>query len=154
MTVYGLENLRLALGKPLTGARRYVLGFAKRNDPFGQGITELSFGYSQLVVRPGPNEDYLVITGGPLDIAGLSSEYWTEVDLVRDHGWQPAGKLAHVDVFTDGTEDVALLFSFDSDERFSIVLCDTDVAIGRELELFAADPNRVSPAFRIRIGLE
>jgi hypothetical protein len=57
-----------------------------------------------------------------------------------------------VDVFTDGTEDVALLFEFDSGDRFSVVLCDTDVAIGRELEPFRSDPNRVEPCFRTRGG--
>jgi hypothetical protein len=152
MSIRGLENVRQAVGKPLTGARRYVLGLGRTNDAFGHGITELTFEDTQIVIRPGPNEDYLVVDTGPLDPSGLNREYWTEVDLVRDHIWQPSGRLKHVDVFTDGIEDVALVFHFDSDERFSVVLCDTDVAIGRELELFGADPNKVLPVFRARIA--
>src|SRR5262245_32333355 len=128
MSIRGLEDVRRALGKRLTGARRYVLGPGRTPDPFGHGITELTFEDAQFVVRPGPNEDYLVVDVGPLDPSGLSPEYWTEVDLVRDQGWRPSGRLEHVDVFTDGIEDVALIFHFDEGERFSVVLCDTDVA--------------------------
>lgn len=151
MPTRGLEHVRRVLRKRLTGARRYVLGLGDTNDAFGHGITEVSFEDVQLVVRPGPNEDYLVADVGPLDPSDLDPEYWTEVDLIRDHGWQPSGQLKQVDVFSDGYEDVALVFHFDSAERFSIVLCDTDVALGRELELFGTDPNMVHPVFRDRI---
>lgn len=152
MTTRGLEHVRRVLGKRLTGARRYVLGLGHTNDAFGHGITELTFEDVQIVIRPGPNEDYLVVDAGPLEPSDLNREYWTEVDLIRDQGWQPSGQLKQVDVFTDGVEDVALVFHFDSDERFSIVLCDTDVALGRELELFGTDPNKVLPVFRDRIA--
>ncbi len=152
MPTRGLENIRQALGKPLTGARRYVLGLGRANDAFGHGITELTFEDTQLVIRPGPNEDYLVVDEGAIDPTGLNPEYWTEVDLVKDYCWRPSGQLNHVDVFTDGIEDVALIFHFDSNERFSVVLCDTDVALGRELELFGSDPNKVLPVFRARIA--
>jgi len=152
MSTRGLENIRRALGKPLTRARRYVLELGSANDAFGHGITELTFEDAQIVIRPGPNEDYLVVDTGPLDPSELDPEYWTEVDLVRDYGWQLSGYLKHVDVFTDGIEDVALVFHFESDEQFSIVLCDTDVAIGRELETFGTDPNKVAPVFRARIA--
>jgi hypothetical protein len=152
MSTPGLENIGQALGKSLTRARRYVLGFGHANDAFGHGITELTFEDAQLVIRPGPNEDYIVVDTGPLDPSGLNREDWTEVDLVGDYGWRLSGHLKHVDVFTDGFEDVALVFQFDSDERFSVVLCDTDVALGRELELFGTDPNKVQPVFRARIA--
>jgi hypothetical protein len=152
MATRGLENIRRVLGKRLTGARRYVLGFGRTNDAFGHGITELTFEDAQLVIGPGPNEDYLVVDTGPLDPGGLNREYWTEVDLARDQRWLPSGRLKHVDVFTDGVEDVALVFHLDSDERFSVVLCDTDVALGRELELFGTDPNKVQPIFRASIA--
>ena len=152
MTVRGLDHLGSVVGKELTMTRRYILGLGRANDAFGHGITELTFDGVQLVVRPGPNEDYLVVESGPLDARRLDQEYWTEVNLARDDRWRPRGRLAHVDVFTDGTEDVALLFEFDSGDRFSIVLCDSDVAIGRELEPFRNDPNRVEPHFRIRVG--
>src|SRR5262245_38029757 len=151
MSTRGLENIRQALGKSLTRARRYVLGLGRANDAFGHGITELTFEDAQLVIRPGANEDYLVVDTGPLDPSGLNLEYWTEVDLVGDYGWQPSGHLNHVNVFTDGFEDVALVFQFDSGERFSVVLCDTDVAIGRELEVFGTDLNKVQPGFRANI---
>lgn len=151
MSTRGLENVRQALGKPLTGARRYVLGLGHANDVYGHGITELTFEDVQLVIRPGPNEDYLVVDVGPFDPSGLDREYWTEVDLVRDCGWRTSGQLKYVDVFTDGVEDVALVFHFDTAEQFSLVLCDTDVALGRELELFGSDPNRVLPMFRSRV---
>ena len=77
---------------------------------------------------------------------------WTAVDLVRDKGWHPPGQLKHVDIFTDGLEDVALVFHFDSEEQFSVVLCDTDVRLGRDLELFEDDPNGVVPVFRTRVS--
>ena len=153
MVARGLEKLRQALGKSLTRGRRYVLGLGRSNDAFGHGITELTFDDLQLVIGPGPNEDYLVIESGPVDPGGLEREYWTAVDLTRDHEWRLHGRLKCVDVFTDGIEDVAVLFVFDRGDRFSVVLCDTDVVIGRELEPFASDPNGVEPSFRTRIEL-
>jgi len=101
---------------------------------------------------PFPSNKGEVVDTGPLDPSGLNRNYWTEVDLVRDYGWQLSGHLKHVDVSTDGFEDVALVFQFDSDGRFSVALCDTDVALGRELELFGSDPNKVQPVFRARIA--
>jgi hypothetical protein len=120
MSTRGLENIRQALGKPLTRARRCVFWLGCANDAFGHGITELTFEDAQIVIRPGPNEDYLVVDTGPLDPSGLEPEYWTEVDLVRDYGWQLSGYLKHI--------------------------------IGRELELFGTDPNKVAPVFRARIA--
>jgi len=148
-----MQNLEHALGKTLSKARRYVLGLGRTNDAFGHGITELTFEDVRLVIRPGPNEDYLVIDAGTVDAGGLNHDYWTEVDLINDQKWLIRGRLMQVDVFTDGFEDVALVFNFDSNDRFSIVLCDTDVAIGRELELFARDPNKVQPILRTTIAI-
>ena len=147
MPVRGLDELRAVLGKNLTGAYRYVLASTK--DAFGHGITELEFENTRVVIRPGPNEDYLVVEQGPLDSTSLRPEYWTKVELFKDSGWQ----LKEVSVFTDGTEDVALVFAFRSGQQFSIVLCDTDVAIGRDLELFETDPNKIHPVFRTSIAL-
>jgi hypothetical protein len=148
MTASGLENLCQMIGKKLTGVRRYVLGLGRANDILGHGITELSFEEAVLVIRPGPNEDYLVVENGPLEADRLDRDYWTEVDLVRQHAWTIQGRLERVQVFTDGAEDVALVFEFDNGEQFSIVLCDTDVAIGRGLERFAGDPHNVRPVLR------
>jgi hypothetical protein len=150
MEVRGLEILSSVIGKSLTGARRYVLG--EPHDAFGHGITELAFEDAKVIVRGGPDEDYLVIETGPLDTTRIEPAYWTEVDLVRDHAWRFSGTLTRVDVYTFELEDVALLFHFDSGEQFSIVLCDTDVAVGRGLERFADDPNRVRPALRTTIA--
>lgn len=152
MSIRGLENIRQALGKPLTGTHRYVLGLERTNDAFGHGITELIFIDAQLVIRAGPNEDYLVVEEGPFDAQTLNREYWTQIDLIRDRGWHPLGQLKYVDIFTDGLEDVALVFHFDSNEQFSVVLCDTDVALGRDLEFFETDPNGVRPVLRTRIS--
>ncbi len=121
MSIPGLDNIRQAIGKPLTRACRYVLGLGRANDAFGHGITELTFEDTQLVIRPGPNEDYLIVDMGPFDPSGLNHEYWTEVNLIRGYSWRMSGYLKYVDVFTDGFEDIALVFQFDSDERFSIV---------------------------------
>lgn len=152
MTIRGFDHLRAALGQRLTGVRRQVLGLGRASDAFGHGITELTFERVSVVVRPGPDEDYLIVEEGPLDASSLDREFWSEVDLVQERGWKRSGILQGVEVFTDGVEDVALLFGFDSGERFSLVLCDGDAAVGHKLERFALDPNQVRPALRTRLG--
>ena len=67
MAARGLENVRQVLGKRLTAAHRNVLGVERTHDAFGHGITVLAFEGAQLVVRPGPDEDYLVIDTGSFD---------------------------------------------------------------------------------------
>lgn len=62
-----------------------------------------------------------------------------------------SGLLSYVDVLTDGFEDVALVFHFDSSDQFSVTLCDTDVAIGHDLEVFTSDPNEIRPVMRCRL---
>ena len=151
MSVHGSEHIEKALGKHLTAARRHVLGLGRSNDAFGHGVTELDFENVRLVIRPGPNEDYLVIEESPFDANRLDREYWTSVDLMREYAWHSEGRLQYVDIFTDGIEDVALVFRFDSGDRFSLVLRDTDAAVGRELELFEVGCNKIVPAFRTRI---
>jgi hypothetical protein len=152
MSIHGAEHIRQALGKQLTGARRCVFSLGCANDAFGHGITELTFENMKLVIRPGPNEDYLIVEAQSFDPGSLDPEYWTPVDLVRDHGWQPAGLLKHVNIFTDGIEDVALVFHFDSGDRFSLVLHDTDASLARELELFETGPDSVLPTLKTRIA--
>jgi hypothetical protein len=44
------------------------------------------------------------------------------------------------------------MFQFDSGERFSVALCDTDVDLGRELEVFGTDPSKAPPVFRAKIA--
>ncbi|WP_437646442.1 hypothetical protein [Sorangium sp. So ce362] len=151
MAAHGLSKLYNTIGKRLIHARRFVLGLGRTNDAFGHGITELVFSGTLLVVRPGSNEDYLVIEDGPVDPSDLDMSYWSEVSLTSEFHWGPRGQLEHVDVFAADSEDVALVFEFSGGEAFSIVLCDGDVAIGRRLELFVSDPNHVRPEFQARI---
>lgn len=148
VTAVGLEALGAAVGKHLTRAHRHVLG---AGGPFGHGITELTFDDVQLVVRPGPNEDYLVVESGPLDASALDREFWTAFELTGG-AWGPTGRLVDIDVYTDGHEDVALVFRFDGGDRFSVVLVDTDVVIARELEPLAGDPNQARPLLRTTIS--
>jgi hypothetical protein len=152
MTVHGIQHIDSVLGRSVIGVRRYVMGLRRSDDVFGHGVTEFDFEGVKLVVRPGPNEDYLVVEQGEIDRENLDPEYWTKVDLSDEREWMPAGRLKHVDVFSDGIEDVALVFSFDSGEQCSVVLCDTDVALGRGLERFSTDPNKIRPSLRTRIG--
>lgn len=56
------------------------------------------------------------------------------------------------DVFADGVEDVVLVFHLDSGERFSVVLYDAGVVLGRDSELFGTDPNEVQPVLRASIA--
>jgi hypothetical protein len=150
MSAQGIEIILPAVGKRLTHARRFVLGLGRSNGPLGHGMTELTFEDSTLTVSPGPNEDYLEITSGPISTQAPASEHWDEVDLA-ELGWGPDGRLRRVDIYSDGLEDVALVFVMDSLETFSLVLCDTDAALGNALELFDSDPNKVRPVLRTTI---
>lgn len=152
MTAHGLATLREALGRPLTSVRRYVLGLGESNDEFGHGVTELGFAGVNIVVRAGPNEDYLVFEEGPFDARGLDLQYWTGVDVFGTGMWRKEGRLQNVDVYSDGADDVALVFLIDSGDQFSITLCDTDVALSEGLEPFASDPNQVKPVLRTTVS--
>ncbi len=144
--------LRLAIGKRLTELRRYVLGLGRSNDERGHGFTELVFGTYSIVVGPGPNEDYIVIEQGPL--RALDPQYWTLVYTPNVEDWRRylGAKLESIEVYTDGKEDVALLFTFEDRKAFSILLCDTDLIISEKLEEFENTPGETKPKLRIRIG--
>lgn len=150
----GLAVLRGALGRELGAVARLVLGLGKSNDECGHGITELSFGELKLVVRPGPNEDYIVVQEGTLSGQAIDREYWSPVDFSRRPEWKHRlGKtLDFVDCYSDGHEDVALVFHLEGGDHFSIVLCDTDLMIAEELEPFERDPGGTVPVFRERLG--
>lgn len=74
--IRGLNFVRRVLGRPLTGVRRFVLGLGSMNDAFGHGITEFTFDDLQLVIAPGPDEDYLVVELGAIDPKWINHEYY------------------------------------------------------------------------------
>ncbi|MCP3964271.1 MAG: hypothetical protein GY719_41105 [bacterium] len=99
-------------------------------------MTELAFDQLLLIVRPGPNEDYIVIEqGAPKD---LDPQYWTPVEAHQSSSLSRflGARLDSIELFTDGQDDVGLLFHFEGGESFSIVLCDTDLLFAEGLEPF------------------
>lgn len=151
----GFCSLKDALGLKLQGVRRFILGLGTSNDETGHGITILTLGDKEFVVRPGPNEDYIEVAAGPIDTSGLDSEHWTEVDLTARPEWYflVGRELEFVDCYSDGIEDVALVFNLAGGQHFSLALCDTDLVIAEELEPFQKDPERTIPVFRERIAI-
>jgi len=159
-----LPLLRPALGQKLQSIQRWVLSSADDPDPFGHGITQLVFENAQLVIAPGPNEDHIVIDRAPIDEDGagpsalgqdrLDPEYWRRVDLENIGKWSRFidQALIYVDCFSDGRDDVALVFYFEAGDRFSIVLSNTDLVVAEGLEPFQDDLEDVVPRFRQRIG--
>lgn len=144
----GSALLRLAIGKRLTDFRRYVLGLGQSNDKLGHGVTELAFDHLILTVRPGTNEDYIVIERG--QARGLNPRYWTLVEAEQiPQGARCVGaRLQSVDLYTDGQEDVALQFHFDENRSFSLILCDTDLRMAEGLETLYGALERVEPRLR------
>jgi hypothetical protein len=127
------------------------LGLGTSNDEWGHGITELEFEKLILTVRPGPNEDYILVEGGsPRD---LDAEYWTLIEAQQVSNW--AGylglQLESIDLYTDGREDVALVFHLEDGRSFSIVLCDTDLSMAQALEPFGSALESVTPQLRERL---
>ena len=149
----GLCFLRDALGLKLHGVRRFILGLGASNDETGHGITILTLDEREVVVRPGPNEDYIEVLPGPFDARQLDSEHWTEVDLTARPAWRSlvGRELEFVDCYSDGVEDVALVFNLAGEQHFSVALCDTDLVVAEELEPFQGDPEQTVPVFRERI---
>src|SRR2546423_14239629 len=104
--IRGLTLLKKTLGRKLLRIVRYVLGFPKTNDALGHGITELHFEEFVISIRPGPNEDFIIIDQGELDGASLNPSYWSKLELsFRDEFTTYIGKkLRQVDLYTDGIE--------------------------------------------------
>jgi len=127
------------------------LGLGRSNDEWGHGITALKFDRLTLVVRPGPNEDYILVEEGPP--RDLDAEYWTLVEAQQVPDWSGylGGRLGSIDLYTDGRDDVAVVFHFESGTSFSIVLCDTDLLMAEALEPFDGALERVTPQLRERI---
>lgn len=138
----GLTLLKKILGRKLLHIVRYVLGFSKTNDPSGHGITELHFEEFTISVRPGPNEDFIIIEEGEAVAADLNLSYWSKHDLASGNGYADyiGKKLQRVELYTDGLEDIALVFHFEENREFSIVLDDTDLCLTRDF-------NPLTPLF-------
>lgn len=138
MTIKGFDLFRKAIGQHLVAIVRFVLGLGSSNDELGHGITELHFDNSVLIIKPGPNEDYIIVEEGSVSDLGLNPEYWTQVNLSEQSKWSAlvGHRLECVECYNDGFEDVALIFKLDSEAHFSIVLIDTDLVIAKGLEPF------------------
>jgi hypothetical protein len=143
MSAHGLDLLKTVIGQKLIGVSRIVLGLGRSADEHDHGVTELQFERKIISVEPGPNEDFIVISEGPVGGTWLDPEYCTPVDLSSKDHWRPyiGSRLEYVSCYTDGYEDVALIFHFEGGRRFSIVLFDTDLLIAEELEPFENDPE-------------
>jgi hypothetical protein len=153
MATVGLEHVMCGLGTRVVSVKRFVLGLGLSNDEFGHGITQIDFENCSIVVRPGPNEDYLVIELGPVDSRALDPEYWTQVDLSSYVlGMAREGHLSRLDVFSDGVEDVALVFGFDNGGQFSILLLETDVILRENVDAFKESGVLVSLRRSVEAG--
>ena len=150
---FGIEFLRPAVGQVLKGLKRYVVGLGSVNDEWGHGMTEIHFETTVLTIKPGPDEDYIVIEEGAVRDEDVNPEYDTLVNFSRREDWcsHIGRKVSCVDCFTDGYEDVALVFHLVPEEQFSIVLCDTSLWLAEGLQLFEHDRLGVVPRFRQRI---
>lgn len=154
-TARGLVNLRPFLGRTLENVRRWVLSDGGVADPLGHGITQFRFDQGFLVVRSGANEDHLELTRAPIVEAELPFEHWQRFDVENVGKWSRfiGQKLSWVDCFSDGFEDVALVFYFEAGDRLSLVLCNTDLLLAEGLEPFQDDLEGVMPRFRERVAL-
>lgn len=152
-TASGLENLNLVLGSSLRGITRYVLGLGQANDEFGHGITDLVFDHVSMAILPGRNEDWIEIRIGPTDPAALLQDHWRRVDVDRMPAWtrrHRGGTLIGIDIYSDGHEDVALGFRFDTDDQFYVALCDTDLRLVDDLSAFAG-AGEPTPTLRTQL---
>jgi hypothetical protein len=123
------------------------------NDEWGHGITELKFDNSlPVVVKPGPNEDYLVVESRP--VSNFDPELWTSVDAKSVKAWTSllGSTLRAVEFYADGFDDVAIVLYFEGD-TLSFVLSDTDLVMARALEPFESSIEKVHPRLRERIDL-
>ena len=57
----------MSIGRRLIGFRRKVLGLGRFNSESGHGMAELVFDQLRLILKTGPNEDFIVVEQGPLD---------------------------------------------------------------------------------------
>ena len=121
------------------------------NTAFGHGYTQLAFGDVVLCFSPGANEDDIVVSSSSCDWSKLDPAHWTVVDI--DDRLPIGHRLNRITVYSDETNlDVGVMFAFDSGRTFSVVLCDTDLMIGINMEMFAFARNPVS--FHVRVQMD
>lgn len=154
-TARGLINVRSVLGQSLENLRRWVQSDGEAIDPFGHGLTQFRFERGFLSVRPGVNEDHLEISRAPIVETELAPEHWQRFDVENVGKWSRfiGQKLSWVDCFSDGFEDVALVFYFETGDHLALVLCNTDLLLAEGLEPFQDDLEGTLPRFRERIAL-
>lgn len=152
--VRGAELIQKVLGQRLQNLTRYVLGLGWSNDQTGHGITDLTFESMTLTVRPGANEDFIVVEEGPTHYEHLDAIHWSKVDLSQMIGFLPfaSRRLMYVDCYTDGIEDIALVFCFEGADQFSIVLDDTDLLLTKTFNPSKETSCGVLPQLRARIA--
>ncbi len=151
----GIELVEGALGQSLQSVTRYLFGVAQPKDVTGDGMTTLCFDHTMLSLRSGHNEDFMIVERGPIIQETLDPNYWTQVELSTETDFSTliGKKLCHVDCYTDGFEDVALVFGFDGGKRLAIVLDDTDLLFTSNFDPSQKNSNGVTPQLRTRIGL-
>ncbi len=149
----GTDLVKSVLGARITGLRRHVFLLDRVNDENGHGITELVTEGGTLAMGAGPNDESIVIAPGPVDPDTLDPSLWTPVLTDPEGRWNSLRGcvLRFVDVYSNGFEDVAFVFSLSDGQRFSVVLHDTNLVLGRELEPFRREGRRNMPRFRERI---
>jgi hypothetical protein len=134
--------------------RRYILDLDRSNDAVGHGITELTFEETTVSISPGRNEDYIVIKEGRIPSDSLDPLYWSLVDMLGEASWKAykGERLECIDCYSDGIEDVALIFRFQSGISLSIALHETDLIIARGLEPFDESTEELDLFLRERIA--
>jgi hypothetical protein len=149
----GMDLVRSVLGAKVTGLRRHVFLLDRVNDENGHGITELVTDLGTLAIGAGPNDESIVIAPGPVDPDTLDPSLWTPVITDPEGRWNGLRgcTVRFVDVYSNGLEDVAFVFSLSDGKRFSVVLHETNLVLARDLEPFRREGRRDLPRFRERI---
>ncbi len=151
----GVELVEDALGQSLQSITRYLFGVTPPEDLTGDGMTTLSFDHTMLSLRTGHNEDFMVVERGPIIHDTLDLNYWTKVELSTEADFSAliGKRLCYVDCYTDGFEDVALVFGFDGGKRLAIVLDDTDLLFISNFDPSQRNSSGITPQLRTRIEL-
>lgn len=138
----GRELFDQAIGKSLRAARRHVRLLRNHGDPLGDGVTELDFGDLTVCLKPGPNDDFIVVEEGQwTPDADSDQAAWTTLDPFSD---PPVGEcvgsaLNRVFLYSDGVEDIAVKLDFQNNAHFVVVLQDSDLIIASDLSALPHD---------------
>lgn len=153
--IRGIELIEGALGQSLQSVTRYLFGLEHPKYVDEDGMTTLCFDHTMLSLRLGRNEDFMIVERGPITQETLDPDYWTKAELSSETDFPTLidRKLCYVDCYTDGFEDVALVFGFDGGERLAIVLDDSNLLFTFNFDPSQKNFNGVIPQLRARIGL-